>query len=417
MKIFFSGTLFILFFLSFVFVSCLEKETEVIVIGTIHHFHSKNLNYTYDNIIQILASYKPDVICVEIRPQDFRKIPYLKEMMLASSYGFNNNKNVFPIDWSEGEDRSKRSMTTPEYIEKEKKLSELESKNEIMKNFAQKHGSDMIHIFQEKDYLFFNGKEYNEYVKEVYKLSVSVFGDDPHNLHYITRNENMLKLIAGVIDKNQGKKIIILTGAEHKHYFDEKLRMSDKIRVRDIMDILPLSNPDESSEKIDTSNPKSMETYFDVFNKNNLVELYIAQLTPILHGPSMDLMPETIPRDNIVKAELIINEIKDRFKDSTILKYEMGWLNLLMGNYKEALNYFDAVKDGFQKLNDGDYSDFIKAFVYRNIGICYDMLDDRAKALEAYKKGENEVSNTQFSIKKDEIYRKLISESYKTVKN
>ena len=38
----------------------------------------------YADVVHILATYDPDLICVEIRPQDFRREPYLKEMMLAT---------------------------------------------------------------------------------------------------------------------------------------------------------------------------------------------------------------------------------------------------------------------------------------------------------------------------------------------
>ncbi|MBS3808442.1 MAG: hypothetical protein KGY60_13135, partial [Bacteroidales bacterium] len=80
----------------------IEQPTEVLVLGTIHSSHTKNPNYSYENVIHILDAYQPDAICVEIRPRDFRKNPSLREMELASIYGLANNIPVYPIDWWRG---------------------------------------------------------------------------------------------------------------------------------------------------------------------------------------------------------------------------------------------------------------------------------------------------------------------------
>ena len=208
--------LFILLFGLLLIVMLLENcnkqhSTEILVIGTLHHNHQNNTNYSYKNIIQILATYNPDVICVEIRPEDFRKKPYLIEMMMATIYGIKYNKKVYPIDWYSNENtralREKLSKE-PEYIEKQKIADSLELDN----NLIQKFNKTYINIWKnvkEYDYKFWNGDEYNDYIRESYKISMQVFGDSPFNLYYMTRNQNMLNLIDKAIDKNIGKKIEI----------------------------------------------------------------------------------------------------------------------------------------------------------------------------------------------------------------
>jgi len=49
-----------------------QSKTEVLVIGTLHQYHRNNPNYSYENIVSAIATYDPDVICVEIRPEEFR---------------------------------------------------------------------------------------------------------------------------------------------------------------------------------------------------------------------------------------------------------------------------------------------------------------------------------------------------------
>ncbi len=64
-----------------------QQKTQVLVIGTIHAGHETNPNYSNQDIVNILGTYNPDVICVEIPPSYFGKRSYLKEMMLATIYG------------------------------------------------------------------------------------------------------------------------------------------------------------------------------------------------------------------------------------------------------------------------------------------------------------------------------------------
>ncbi len=92
-------TIILILTISFISCNSESEKTKVLVIGTIHGNHSTNPNYTYQDLLNVLDAFDPDAICVEIPPSYFRKRSYLKEMMLASIYGFENNKKVYPIDW------------------------------------------------------------------------------------------------------------------------------------------------------------------------------------------------------------------------------------------------------------------------------------------------------------------------------
>ena len=76
-----------------------QTKTEVLVIGTIHNGHDNNPNYSEQDILNILGTYNPDVICVEIPPSYFRKQSYLKEMMIASIYGFDNLSSSYKCNF------------------------------------------------------------------------------------------------------------------------------------------------------------------------------------------------------------------------------------------------------------------------------------------------------------------------------
>ena len=221
-----------------------SDPTQVLVIGTIHGNHETNPNYSYQDLLNILTTYKPDAICVEIRPEDFRKRSYPKEMMMATIFGIEKGIKVYPIDWwGSGDDRTKRAayMNTPEYKEKEKKEEELETANKVMQEFTKKYGSlETLWNENKKGYEFFNGEDYNRYIQEMYKISMTVYGDGPMNLSYETRNGKMMELIKNAMSENTGKRIIILTGAEHKHYFDIALAKVSNAKLVNFKNILPL---------------------------------------------------------------------------------------------------------------------------------------------------------------------------------
>ena len=58
-------------FLLLILTACTgEEKTRVLVLPTIHGAHEANENYTYDDLLQLVKAYDPDVIGVEIRPED-----------------------------------------------------------------------------------------------------------------------------------------------------------------------------------------------------------------------------------------------------------------------------------------------------------------------------------------------------------
>ena len=177
------------------------RKIEVLVVGTIHQRHGTDENYSYADIVQILAGYNPDLICVEIRPQDFRKAPYLKEMMLATIWGLARGKVVAPIDWWDDaqnvrEIRDKLAKQ-PEYLEKDKQEKALLAQSPIVAEFEKRYGpSDAESKWSAHlGYAFWNGRDFNDFYAEVYRISMRVYGDSHFNLYYQTRNGRMMELI------------------------------------------------------------------------------------------------------------------------------------------------------------------------------------------------------------------------------
>lgn len=369
----------------------ISDSTKVLVIGTIHGNHETSKNYSYQDLYNILITFHPDAICVEIPPDYFRKVSYLKEMMMAAIYGTENSIKVYPIDWwPSGDSRASRKEyeKTEEYKIKEKQYDELEKSSIIMQNFNKKYGSlDSLWKENKEGYRFFNGDEYNDYIREMYAINIAVFGDGPMNLSYITRNDKMLELINNAVAENKNKRIVILTGAEHKHYFDIELSKRTDLKLVALKDILPLKEEKPGKNITDFIEKNLARNYYNVSgSKENIDMMYQGAVISLIHGPGMDHDPSIIPDANIGKAKAILKEWKSDYPNSAYLQFETAWIEFLEGNYKQSAAILESIASRLDEVPQNSQW-FIKTFYYRNLGFCYDALGEREKAINCYNDG------------------------------
>ncbi len=393
-------------------VSCksVDSPTQVLVVGTIHSAHKTNPDFSSKDIVNILGTYNPDVICVEIPESYFCKKSYLYEMMIASIYGIEKGKRVYPIDWWAAIDREERTkyMQSEEYKVNEQKFSDIVASDSIMVAFNAKYGSwDELCNQNNQGYEFFNGKECNDFVNRMYEISMSVYGDSFMNLHYESRNDNMLQRIDSAINENRGKRIAILAGCEHKHYFDKVLSKREDLVLVDFETILPLQDIELSQNVSDFIDQGLVRGYYDPADTVAYDAMYSGALAPLLHSMGMDQDPNIIPNDNITKAKLITDEWEKYNPNSALLHFEKGWIGFLEGDYHTALLAYEAIADrvsDFPKLNQWFYT----AFYYRNLGYCYDLTGNRERAVEAY----NNCKETCNRFEINESYAQTIYSNY-----
>ena len=390
-----------------------SQKTEVLVVGTIHQLHSKDTNYTFQDVVNILNTYNPDVVCVEIRPQEFRKELYLPEMTLATIWAVANDKNVYPIDWWQNDTRHLQDslMKLPEYIQKEKEVDSIAATDSILTGFEKKYGTWQEQILMGYD--FWNGKEYNDYTMENYRLWTDAFGESPVTLFYKTRNDSMMALIQNVIRENPGKKIIVLTGSEHKHYFDNSLKNNPDVSLIEFGSILPLENKEQGPVIESYFNEGNDLLYFEKGFPENVNDYYRAKLIPILHGNNMDIQPEVVPEENIKLAEKIIGRWKNDTASASaadVIDFELGWIKFLKQDYRSAIeNLFPLSK----RIESGSVKDaFIMAATHRNLGFCYDCLRERDSAIACYTKGEELIRGTALERAKEFLFKDYKTNPY-----
>lgn len=390
------------------------KGSELLVVGTIHQHHMDNSNYSYQDVLNIVHTYNPDVICVEIPEFYFRKQAYLKEMMLASIYGFDNGKKVYPIDWFQlsGDARTERIeyMKTDSYILNEAEEKKRKEASQIIKDFEKKYSN---YIAENKSYSFFNGKEYNDYIRESYNIMISVYGDSPMNLYSEKRNSQMVSLIDEVIKENNEKKIIVLTGAEHKYYFDDFFSKQEDVNLIQLEDILPLKKA-KKTRNITAFIDRNIARGYYLSDDNITIDtMYGNAMIPLVHGPNMDENPRIISKDNIKKAVAILSEWKKENPNSVYLQFNTAWIHFLKNDYKTAIKISKNIVDHLDEVPAGMEA-FLSIFYWRNLGFCYDMIGKRDEAINAYK--ECRRLCTQFNIGEDKakkIYKNFETEPYK----
>ncbi|MBS3807680.1 MAG: hypothetical protein KGY60_09270 [Bacteroidales bacterium] len=363
----------------------IDQPTEVLVLGTIHSSHAKNPNYSYENVIHILDAYQPEAVCVEIRPRDFRKNPSLREMELASIYGLANNIPVYPIDWWRGNARHERReyVKTDEYLQKKAQAEQLRKESRIIQHFEQANGS-WHHFRYKKGYRWWNGKEYNDYHTQGYRISMEVYGDHCMNLYYRTRNDSMMALIDEAIASHRGERIVVVTGAEHKHYFDRALDERDHIETVNLNSLTIEEKPvqKEAIKKYLAGRDPSIYL-LDATPEKKYRWIRSAGFTPLLHGPDMDFHPYSIPQENIEKASRLLERLEEEYGRLPDFVFEKGWVDFLKGHYDRSIAWMKlVVKDSANVSQEMKY--FLIPSAIRTQAYCHDLKGNRRKALELY---------------------------------
>lgn len=390
------------------------SKTQMLVVGTLHQALATDEHYTYADVVHILETYNPDLICVEIRPEDFRRKPYLKEMMLATIWGLAHGKTVAPIDWwsDHPNDREIREalIKQREYIEKGKRFKLLLSQSKSIAHFEKLYGpfENELEWGAHRDYQFWNSNEYNDYAAEYYRIVMQVYGDGPFTLHYLTRNQRMTELILNAIRRYPSHRVIVLTGCEHKQFFDREFRQNPDLDLLQFRSILPLQ-----SRPLEPVISKFLEVdddlaYFEPGYSGNDA-YYQSKLVPLVHGPDMDAFPDKVPAANIQLAGKILERWKYSLPESDVQDFEHGWLAFLNGDYAGAVTFYRQITGRIDSGALSASSDFLKQFVsvetYVNLGRSYDMLNRRADALECYRRAGQLLAGTSLQSRKNYILR------------
>jgi len=231
-------TLFIFFLTSQV-----AAQQKTYLIPVLHGLHKTNQAYNYDSLKAIISRLKPDVIAVEIRPEDIGSdTTYLKKNypleMWTMPFWFPQAR-MAGFDWL-GEDI--RGKAIPENYWKEqaaikkwerrlnkdslyaKKLAVCDTisktRLEILKT------SSLRQILESRD---------SELVKQYYTcLETSLEGSEYQQItdFYSRRNRKMVKNLKQLRRELKGKVLVIITGDDHYPYLFDALKPDSLVSLK-----------------------------------------------------------------------------------------------------------------------------------------------------------------------------------------
>lgn len=213
-----------------------NQETTVMILGTLHGYHKRNPNYSYEHIYKIIDNFRPNVIGVEIRSEDIHEPrEYLNQYypyeMIETVFKYKNNVKLYGFDWFSYQLEGK---LIPEGYFDELLISELNKKFE--NDPIYKKSRDILNVCRVKMNEIINSNpsaaqlndgRYDIASSIYYQIMEHLLIDSPYEqipLFYKERDQHIDQNILNIIDQNLGSKIICLIGSDHRVFVIEAIK-------------------------------------------------------------------------------------------------------------------------------------------------------------------------------------------------
>ncbi|HEV7349900.1 hypothetical protein [Telluribacter sp.] len=216
-------------------------NTQVLLLPTLHGAHKLNKNYTYEDIRTIIEKFNPDIIGVEIRPEDMqRDSTYLKGLypheMRAVREQF-PNKTLVGVDYYGEEFRGKPippeafNQGTNE-LRKFKNYERAINLDPMVLQKKREMGIDSLAKEQMKMVISSTANELmagplDTLMKEYYQKLDTLYSGTRYDwyLRFNTRRDiQITNNIVETIRKNPNKRILFLLGSAHRYRAAEQVK-------------------------------------------------------------------------------------------------------------------------------------------------------------------------------------------------
>jgi len=210
------------------------QKTQVLLLPTIHNAHETNSRYTYQHLLKIIENFKPDIIAIEIRPEDmgqhdtvylkafyrpdmimvkdkFPAIPkvgidFLGIDMVGKTLALNYRRDTTTANAKAG--AISRAISRDSIFAKANKtagLVELEAKRLVL--IASANAQELI------------DGPFDSYSNAMAAKLDSLRGLNPKYAQFqmstTYRDQRLADNVKNVILKNPGKRIVVLSGVNH----------------------------------------------------------------------------------------------------------------------------------------------------------------------------------------------------------
>lgn len=220
--------------------------TEVYIISSLHRLHSTHHQYTYDTLYSYVKKISPDVIGVEIRPEDIDSTTaFLEKMYPLEMYTLRNKYQHLPVygfDWLGDEIVGK---SVPEDYFQQLIVPRLQ--NELRTDSSMISALNLLSIVSvKKTQIIYNSSMQEmhdgryELVNEIYYRQMKeLFEGTPYQPlyeFYEKRDENIANNIISTIQMHPGKRLLFVTGGDHRAHILYKLQeiLGESIKIMPI---------------------------------------------------------------------------------------------------------------------------------------------------------------------------------------
>lgn len=161
------------------------------------------------------------------------------------------------------------------------------------------------------------------------------------NLYWQSRNTRMMDLIRAAIRDNHSRRVIVLTGSEHKYFFDREFLKGRDAELIDLATLLPLKKLPLDPAVTTFLEEDDDSPYFEKGYPQD--GIFGDKLLPLVHGPDMDVFPEKIPAANITRAAKVLDRWTAANPQSDARLYEEAWLDFLREHHHSRGAAVDSI--------------------------------------------------------------------------
>lgn len=210
------------------------QKTELLILPTIHGGHKKNVKYTFDHVRNIIKNFNPEIIALEIRPEDMdQDTSYLKAFfnpeMIMFKIEFPAAKK-FGIDYMGSDVEGK--LLPPDFMKdtigefgKFRAMNQMLMRDTVILKARIAKGLPAIISKRTNMMATLSANElmegtYDGLTEEFTKGQTAVLRNTAYQYYddfQVKRDQRIADNIKEIALQNKGKRIIVLTGANHRN--------------------------------------------------------------------------------------------------------------------------------------------------------------------------------------------------------
>jgi hypothetical protein len=208
-----------------------QKRAEVVVLSTLHQFHSSVKGYSFDDLTNAIERIRPDILAVELTPDALKQ---RTEQKTKQEYP----KSVFSL--IDKHRYQTVALEPPEPLYSELVGSLRRSNVEIQEKFPAKAEAFSKYTDSLYAYLFkrwdsiaaVNSRETDGQFEVKHAYQNALFGETETSV-WEAWNGFFLDQILKTAARNRGKRILVLVGVEHAYWLRDRLRAEKSVVYRD----------------------------------------------------------------------------------------------------------------------------------------------------------------------------------------